>query len=68
MRRLLWVILALGFAVLSVGCSKSEPPRDAARQTIFQDQIRTLDTARGVQQTLDAADRRERKAIDQQSR
>lgn len=64
----LGLILGAALAVLPAGCSKSEPPRDTAGQTIFQGQIRALDKAKGVQQTLDAADRRERKAITQDSR
>lgn len=67
MRRLPVYVLCLMVATAAVACSKSKPPPDPAAHTLFQSQIRALNRARGVQQTLDAADRRERRAIERQS-
>ncbi|GEM_PF-3947804 len=60
--------LCLALAAAAVGCSKSKPPPDPDANTLFKEQIHTLDRARGVQRTIDAAARRERRAIERQSR
>lgn len=68
MRRTIGLAALLALLAMAVGCSKSEPPQDSATHTLFQQPIRDLGRARGVQQTLDAADRRERRAIGRESR
>jgi hypothetical protein len=68
MQRMIGFAALLALLVMSVGCSKSKPPQDSVTHTLFQQPIRDLGRARGVQQTLDAADRRERRAIGRESR
>ncbi len=70
MHRMIGFAALLALLVMSVGCSKSksESPQDSVTHTLFQRPIRDLGRARGVQQTLDAADRRERRAIGRESR
>ncbi len=68
MQRMIGLAALLAILVMAVGCSKSEPPQNPATHTLFQQSIRALGRARGVQQTLDAADRRERRAIERASR
>jgi hypothetical protein len=59
-------------AVLAVcGCSAGDdqasqpPPVD---HTVFKDQVRALDKAKGVEQTLQDAAQRQRRQIDEQAR
>ncbi|GBE11537.1 hypothetical protein BMS3Bbin12_00362 [bacterium BMS3Bbin12] len=71
MQRTIGLAMLLVLLTMAVGCSKSEPeppPQAPATHTLFQQPIRDLGRARGVQQTLDAADRRERRAIGRESR
>ncbi|MBI5461756.1 MAG: lipoprotein [Gammaproteobacteria bacterium] len=63
-------------AVLAVaGCSREEQEQDAhttadrgqlPADNVFSDQVKTLDKAEGVQQTLDAAAAKQREEIERQ--
>ncbi|MHB8471398.1 MAG: hypothetical protein ACYDC8_00845 [Gammaproteobacteria bacterium] len=67
-------IVCLWPVVISIGlgaCSKSsepppEPPKLRPDQTIFKDQVRALDKAKSVEDTLQQDAQHTRDAIDQQ--
>lgn len=46
-------ILALSLLAALAGCGQPEPPAPPARETVFDDQVETLDRARGVQEDMD---------------
>lgn len=67
--------IGLSAVVLAVGltaCSREEPAQDQtgglAEGSVYGDQVKALDKARDVQQTLDEAATRTRESVERQER
>lgn len=69
-----WLFASL-LTFMLVACNKEKPYKPPVPQTdkataspIFQDQIKSMEKAKGVEQTLEKHNQEEQKAIDQESR
>ncbi len=75
MKNRFWILSVLLTAFVG-GCSKQEDEAPAAPpqqgqlpdDNVFSDQVKALEKAQGVQQTLDAAAAKQREDIEQQNR
>jgi hypothetical protein len=66
-RKSLWLPAVVAVCGCSAGGDQANqpPPVD---QTVFKDQVRALDKAKGVEETLQHAAQRQRRQIDEQAR
>ena len=69
-----WLIASILATLILVGCDEEKPYKPPVPQTekesgpvLFPDQIKALDKAKGVEQTIEKQSQEQRKAIDQAS-
>ncbi|MBI5039871.1 MAG: hypothetical protein HZB57_01255 [Gammaproteobacteria bacterium] len=75
MRKLIGTLAVLAAVLTAAGCSREEQQQDTQstaqrgqlpEDNVFSDQVKALDKAEGVQQTLDAAAAKQREEIERQ--